>query len=41
MPLVFGGHDEAIAEFENVFANYDLGENQSVLLSGLRGAGPT
>lgn len=41
MPLVFGGHDEAIAEFENVFANYDLGENQSVLLSGLRGAGKT
>lgn len=41
MPLVFGGHDEIVEEFENVFANYDLGENQSVLLSGLRGAGKT
>lgn len=41
MPLVFGGHEDAIAEFENVFENYDLGDNQSVLISGLRGAGKT
>ena len=40
-PLVFGGYQKAIKEFENVFENYDFGENQSVLLSGLRGAGKT
>ena len=41
MPLVFGGHENTIRDFENVFENYDLGENQSVLISGLRGAGKT
>lgn len=41
MPLVFGGHERVVAEFDNVFENCDLGENQSVLLSGLRGAGKT
>jgi len=41
MPLVFGGHESTVKEFENVFANYDIGENQSVLISGLRGAGKT
>jgi hypothetical protein len=41
MPLVFGGHESTIRDFENVFENYDIGENQSVLISGLRGAGKT
>ncbi len=40
-PLVFGGHEDAIEEFTNVFENYDIGENQSILISGLRGAGKT
>lgn len=40
-PLVFGGHEDAIEEFANVFENYDIGENQSILISGLRGAGKT
>ncbi len=41
MPLVFGGHEDTVEEFENVFEHYDLGDNQSVLISGLRGAGKT
>ncbi|MBC7724632.1 MAG: ATP-binding protein [Burkholderiaceae bacterium] len=41
MPLVFGGHERTVREFENVFQNFDIGENQSVLVSGLRGAGKT
>ncbi|WP_026552528.1 ATP-binding protein [Arthrobacter sp. H20] len=40
-PLVFGGHVDTIEEFTNVFVNYDIGENQSILISGLRGAGKT
>lgn len=40
-PLVFGGHQEAIDELRAVFQDYDFGENQSVLISGLRGAGKT
>lgn len=40
-PLVFGGYEDTIEEFANVFENYDIGENQSILLSGLRGAGKT
>lgn len=41
MPLVFGGHHGVISELTRVFSTYDFGENQSVLLSGLRGAGKT
>ena len=26
MPLVFGGHEDTIRDFENVFENYDLGK---------------
>lgn len=40
-PLVFGGHQDDLNTFERVFADYDFGENQSVLISGLRGAGKT
>src|SRR6478609_2536098 len=40
-PLVFGGHQAEIAELSNVFRTMDFGENHSVLLSGLRGAGKT
>jgi hypothetical protein len=40
-PLVFGGHEVEIAELANVFRTMDFGENHSVLLSGLRGAGKT
>lgn len=40
-PLVFGGHEKSLEEFANVFENYDFGENQSVLISGLRGSGKT
>lgn len=40
-PLVFGGHEEELAELAEVFQSLDFGENQSVLISGLRGAGKT
>ncbi|KQS06127.1 ATPase [Curtobacterium sp. Leaf183] len=40
-PLVFGGHDEELAELTAVFETLDFGENQSVLISGLHGAGKT
>ncbi|ALG84382.1 AAA family ATPase [Gordonia phthalatica] len=40
-PLIFGGHQDEIEEFTEVFQHYDFGENQSVLISGLRGAGKT
>lgn len=40
-PLVFGGHEAELAELASVFATLDFGENQSVLISGLRGAGKT
>lgn len=40
-PLVFGGHDDEVAELTGVFDTLDFGENQSVLVSGLRGSGKT
>ena len=40
-PLVFGGHHEVVAELTSVFETYDFGENHSILISGLRGAGKT
>jgi len=40
-PLVFGGHEDEIEELTEVFRTLDFGENQSVLVSGLRGAGKT
>ncbi|WP_087009290.1 ATP-binding protein [Gulosibacter sp. 10] len=40
-PAVFGGHRQAISELSAVFETLDFGENQSVLVSGLRGAGKT
>ncbi|MCB0886127.1 MAG: ATP-binding protein [Propionibacteriaceae bacterium] len=40
-PLVFGGHETELAELEAVFQTLDFGENQSLLVSGLRGAGKT
>ena len=40
-PLVFGGHEREIAELATVFKTLDFGENESVLVSGLRGTGKT
>jgi hypothetical protein len=40
-PLVFGGHEEELSELRAVFETLDFGENQSVLISGLRGSGKT
>lgn len=40
-PLVFGGHEQELDELTEVFRTLDFGENQSVLISGLRGAGKT
>lgn len=40
-PLVFGGHGRELRELTRVFSEYDFGENQSLLVSGLRGAGKT
>lgn len=37
--MVFGGHAAELAELTAVFETLDFGENQSVLISGLRGAG--
>lgn len=40
-PLVFGGHEEELDELTEVFRTLDFGENHSVLIAGLRGAGKT
>lgn len=40
-PLVFGGHAREVEELTAVFRTFDFGENQSVLVSGVRGAGKT
>ncbi|KZX21973.1 ATP-binding protein [Rathayibacter tanaceti] len=40
-PAVFGGHGEELRELQSVFETLDFGENHSVLVSGLRGAGKT
>ena len=40
-PLVFGGHEDELDELTEVYRTLDFGENQSVLISGLRGAGKT
>lgn len=40
-PLVFGGHEREVEELTDVFDTLDFGENHSVLVSGLRGAGKT
>lgn len=40
-PLVFGGHEQDLEELRQVFRTGDFGENHTVLLSGLRGAGKT
>ena len=40
-PAIFGGYGEEMAELKAVFQTLDFGENHSVLVSGLRGAGKT
>lgn len=40
-PAIFGGHGQELAELNAVFNTLDFGENHSVLVSGLRGAGKT
>lgn len=40
-PLVFGGHADELDELTEVFRTLDFGENHSVLITGLRGAGKT
>lgn len=40
-PLVFGGHEDVVTELSGVFSSFDFGENHSILISGLRGAGKT
>lgn len=40
-PAIFGGHGEELSELGAVFRTLDFGENHSVLVSGLRGAGKT
>lgn len=40
-PLIFGGQQNELDELTRVFRDHDFGENQSVLVSGLRGAGKT
>lgn len=40
-PLVYGGHERELRELRHVFESYDFGENRSIVLSGLRGAGKT
>lgn len=40
-PPVFGGHHDVIEELTSIFETFDFGENHSVLISGLRGAGKT
>lgn len=39
--MVFGGHSQELEELTEVFESLDFGENHSVLISGLRGAGKT
>ena len=31
VPLVFGGHENIIRDFENVFENYDLGKKRETV----------
>ena len=40
-PLVFGGHEDELEELTAVFRTLDFGENDSLLISGLRGSGKT
>src|SRR5699024_9092416 len=40
-PLVFGGHRTELNEITEVFRTLDFGENDSLLISGLRGSGKT
>ncbi|UVI36726.1 ATP-binding protein [Brevibacterium spongiae] len=40
-PLVFGGHQSELNEITEVFRTLDFGENDSLLVSGLRGSGKT
>lgn len=40
-PLVFGGHRAELNEITEVFRTLDFGENDSLLISGLRGSGKT
>lgn len=40
-PLVFGGHESELQEITSVFQTLDFGENDSLLISGLRGSGKT
>lgn len=40
-PMVFGGHQDELGELTEVFKTLDFGENQTVLVSGLRGSGKT
>lgn len=40
-PAIFGGHGQELSELKDVFETLDFGENHSVLVSGLRGAGKT
>lgn len=40
-PAIFGGHGQELSELKDVFDTLDFGENHSVLVSGLRGAGKT
>lgn len=40
-PVIFGGRRAELEDLTRVFRDHDFGENQSVLVSGLRGAGKT
>jgi hypothetical protein len=40
-PLVFGGHGDIFQDIEDIFTTFDFGDSQSLLISGLRGAGKT
>ncbi|GAB3622634.1 ATP-binding protein [Mariniluteicoccus endophyticus] len=40
-PAVFGGHEQALTDLTRALETHDLGENQALLISGLRGAGKT
>lgn len=40
-PRVFGGHENDLHEITTVFETLDFGENDSLLISGLRGSGKT
>lgn len=41
LPLVFGGHESELHDITQVFQTLDFGENDSLLVSGLRGSGKT